>query len=130
MQFPVETVRVQERDAVFTLNAVGSVEAFEKVQVTARVAGVVEKVQFAEGRRVDGGQVLVEIEPQRYTLAVASAQAAHNKAVASHSDAQAGLKRRETVDRQNPGLIRARRSRPGAPRCWWPLPKWPRPTPR
>ena len=105
MQFPVETVRVQDRDAVYTLNAVGSVEAFEKVQVTARVAGVVEKVQFAEGSRVAAGQVLVEIEPQRYTLAVASAQAAHNKAVAAKSDAEAGLKRRETVDQQNPGLI-------------------------
>jgi multidrug efflux system membrane fusion protein len=105
MSFPVETVRVQERNAVFTLNAVGSVEAFEKVQVTARVAGVVEKVQFAEGSRVGGGQVLVEIEPQRYTLAVASAQAAQNKAAAAKSDAEAGLKRRETVDKQNPGLI-------------------------
>ena len=105
MQFPVETVRVQERDAVFTLNAVGSVEAFEKVQVTARVAGVVERVRFAEGSRMDGGQVLVEIEPQRYTLAVASAQASHNKAIAAKGDAEAGLKRRETVDKQNPGLI-------------------------
>ena len=105
MQFPVETVLVQDRNAVYTLNAVGSVEAFEKVQVTARVAGVVEKVQFAEGSRVAAGQVLVEIEPQRYTLSVESAQAAHNKAIASKSDAEAGLKRRETVDRQNPGLI-------------------------
>ncbi|MCU0275348.1 MAG: efflux RND transporter periplasmic adaptor subunit [Acidobacteria bacterium] len=105
MQFPVETLRVQDRAVTTTLNAVGSVEAFEKVQVTARVAGVVEKVQFAEGSRVTGGQVLVEIEPQRYTLAVESAQAAHNKAAAAKSDAEAGLKRRETVDRQNPGLI-------------------------
>ncbi|HEX7503111.1 MAG TPA: efflux RND transporter periplasmic adaptor subunit [Acidobacteriota bacterium] len=105
MQFPVETVRVQDRSVVYTLNAVGSVEAFEKVQATARVAGVVEKVQFAEGSRVAAGQVLVEIEPQRYKLAVESAQAAHNKAVAAKSDAQAGLKRRETVDKQNPGLI-------------------------
>lgn len=105
MQFPVETVLVQDREAVYTLNAVGSVEAFEKVQATARVAGVVEKVQFAEGSRVAAGQVLVEIEPQRYTLAVASAQAVHNKAVAAKGDAEAGLKRRESVDRQNPGLI-------------------------
>jgi len=103
--FPVETLRVQDRAVVFTVNAVGSVEAFEKVQVTARVAGVVEKVQFAEGSRVAGGQVLVEIEPQRYKLAVESAQAAHSKAVAAKSDAEAGLKRRETVDKQNPGLI-------------------------
>jgi multidrug efflux system membrane fusion protein len=105
MQFPVETMTVRDRAVVYSLNAVGSVEAFEKVQVTARVAGVVEKVQFAEGSRVGAGQVLVEIEPQRYTLAVASAQAAHNKAIAAKSDAEAGLKRRETVDKQNPGLI-------------------------
>jgi multidrug efflux system membrane fusion protein len=105
MQFPVETMTVRDHAVVFTLNAVGSVEAFEKVQATARVAGVVEKVQFTEGSRVGTGQVLVEIEPQRYTLAVASAQAAHNKAIAAKSDAEAGLKRRETVDRQNPGLI-------------------------
>lgn len=105
MQFPVETLRVQDRAVTYTLNAVGSVEAFEKVQVTARVAGVIEKVQFAEGSRVSGGQVLVEVEPERYKLAVESAQAAHNKAVAARSDAEAGLKRRETVDTQNPGLI-------------------------
>jgi multidrug efflux system membrane fusion protein len=105
IQFPVETIRVQNRNVTFSINAVGSVEAFEKVQVTARVAGVVEKVQFAEGSRVSAGQVLVEIEPQRYTLAVESAQAAYNKATAARSDAETGLKRRETVDKQNPGLI-------------------------
>lgn len=105
MQFPVETLLVQDRAVTTTLSAVGSVEAFEKVQVTARVAGVVEKVRFAEGSRVASDQVLVEIEPERYKLAVASAQAAHNKAVAAKGDADAGLKRRETVDRQNPGLI-------------------------
>ena len=105
MLFPVETLRVQDRAVTTTLSAVGSVEAFEKVQVTARVAGVVEKVRFAEGSRVASDQVLVEIEPERYKLAVASAQAAHNKAVAAKGDADAGLKRRESVDRQNPGLI-------------------------
>jgi membrane fusion protein, multidrug efflux system len=105
LQFPVETVRVQNRAVVYTISAVGSVEAFEKVQVTARVAGVVEKVRFAEGSRVNNGQVLVEIEPERYSLAVESAQASFAKAAAAKSDAEAGLKRRETVDKQNPGLI-------------------------
>jgi multidrug efflux system membrane fusion protein len=105
MQFPVETVLVRNRAVTYSISAVGSVEAFEKVQVTARVAGVVEKILFTEGSRVGAGQVLVEIEPQRYTLAVESAQAAHNKAIAAKMDADAGLKRRETVDKQNPGLI-------------------------
>jgi multidrug efflux system membrane fusion protein len=105
MQFPVEVIRVQNRAVTYSLNAVGSVEAFEKVQVTARVAGVVERVQFTEGDRTASGQILVEIEPQRYSLAVESAQASYAKANAAKSDAEAGLKRRETVDTQNPGLI-------------------------
>jgi multidrug efflux system membrane fusion protein len=105
MQFPVEVIRVQTRAVTYSLNAVGSVEAFEKVQVTARVAGVVERVQFTEGDRTASGQILVEIEPQRYNLAVESAQASFAKANAAKSDADAGLKRRETVDSQNPGLI-------------------------
>ena len=105
MQFPVDVIQVQNRAVTYSLNAVGSVEAFEKVQVTARVAGVVERVLFTEGDRTASGQVLVEIEPQRYSLAVESAQALYAKANAAKSDADAGLKRRETVDAQNPGLI-------------------------
>ena len=105
MQFPVDVIRVQSRPVTYSLNAVGSVEAFEKVQVTARVAGVVERVQFTEGSKTASGQILVEIEPQRYSLAVESAQASFAKANAAKSDADAGLKRRETVDSQNPGLI-------------------------
>lgn len=105
MQFPVEVIRVQNRAVTYSLNAVGSVEAFEKVQITARVAGVVERVLFTEGDRTASGQILVEIEPQRYSLAVESAQASFAKAAAAKSDADAGLKRRETVDTQNPGLI-------------------------
>jgi multidrug efflux system membrane fusion protein len=105
MQFPVEVIRVQNRAVTYTLSAVGSVEAFEKVQVTARVAGVVERVLFTEGDRSVSGQILVEIEPQRYSLAVESAQASFAKANAAKSDADAGLKRRELVDAQNPGLI-------------------------
>jgi len=103
--YPVEVETVQERSMVYTVNAVGSVDAFEKVQVTARVSGVVDRVLFSEGNYAQVNQVLVEIEPERYRLAVEAAQAAYEKAVASKADAEAGLKRRETVINQNPGLI-------------------------
>jgi membrane fusion protein, multidrug efflux system len=105
MMFPVETRIVDLRALVYTVNAVGSVDAFEKVQVTARVAGVVDRVLFSEGSFARVDQILVEIEPERYNLAVEAAEAAHQKAVASLADAEAGLKRRETVITQNPGLI-------------------------
>jgi multidrug efflux system membrane fusion protein len=105
MQFPVDVEQVPVRSLVYTVSAVGSVEAFEKVQVTARVSGAVDRVLFSEGEYATVGQTLVEIETERYRLAVESAQAAYEKAQASKADAEAGLKRRETVITQNPGLI-------------------------
>ena len=105
IQFPVEIQTVGTRPLVYTVNAVGSVDAFEKVQATARVSGVIDRVLFAEGSLVGVDQVLVEIETERYKLAVESAQATYDKALASKADAEAGLKRRETVIAQNPGLI-------------------------
>ena len=103
--YPVEVQPVEIRSLVYTVAAVGSIEAFEKVQVTARVAGVVDRVLFAEGNVAKVGQILVEIEPERYKLAVEAAQAAYAKAQASKADAEAGLKRRETVITETPGLI-------------------------
>jgi multidrug efflux system membrane fusion protein len=103
--FPVEVAPVRVRSMVYSVSAVGSVDAFEKVQVTARVAGVVDRVLFAEGNRADVDQALVEIEPERYRLAVEAAQAAYDKNLAAQADAEAGLKRRESVINQTPGLI-------------------------
>jgi len=105
VQFPVDVEQVSVRSLVYSVTAVGSVEAFEKVQVTARVSGAVDRVLFSEGEYATAGQTLVEIETERYSLAVGSAQASFEKAEASKADAEAGLKRRETVQTQNPGLI-------------------------
>jgi multidrug efflux system membrane fusion protein len=99
VQFPVDVQPVEVRSLVYSVTAVGS------VQVTARVPGVVDRVLFSEGGFAAADQVLVEIETERYRLAVESAQAAYEKSEASKADAEAGLKRRETVITQNPGLI-------------------------
>lgn len=103
--FPVETAKVASRNVEYAVTAVGSVEAFEKVQVTARVAGVVEQVKFVEGESVETGTALVEIEPRRYQLAVEAARANVQKAEAAKADAEAALARRKAVTEKNPGLI-------------------------
>ncbi len=104
--FPVEVMTVSSRPVEYTVSAVGSVEAFETVQVTARVAGVVDRVHFAEGNTVSPGQALAEIEPDRYRVQVDSAKATLAGAEASLADAQAGLKRREQVNTRTPGLVK------------------------
>jgi membrane fusion protein, multidrug efflux system len=103
--FPVEVMKVESRHVEYAITAVGSVEAFEKVQVTARVAGVVEQVRFSEGENVEKDQHLVEIEPNRYQIAVDAARANLQKAEATKAETAASLARREAVVEKNPGLI-------------------------
>ncbi|MCU0231818.1 MAG: efflux RND transporter periplasmic adaptor subunit [Acidobacteria bacterium] len=104
--FPVEVARVAVQPVEYRVAAVGSVEAFETVQVTARVSGVVDKVDFAEGMTVTTGQKLAEIEPDRYRVQVDSARATLARTEASLEDAKAGLRRREQVNTRTPGLVK------------------------
>ncbi len=107
IQFPVEVAPVEARDVEYIVSAVGSVEAFEQVQITARVAGVVEQVRFMEGQTVKKGEVLAEIEPTRYSIAVRSAQAALEKAQAMKDEAEAASGRRTAANEAKPGLLPA-----------------------
>jgi len=106
MEFPVEVRPVESRTVEYSVTAVGSLDAFERVAVTARVAGAVESVNFREGQLVTAGQPLVEIEPERYRLVVQAAQATVNKALAAKSEAEAGYARRQEANAKNAGLIR------------------------
>jgi multidrug efflux system membrane fusion protein len=103
----VEVRAVEARDVEYIVSAVGSVEAFEQVQITARVAGVVEQVRFMEGQSVKKGEVLAEIEPTRYSIAVRSAQASLEKALASKAEADAAAGRRAAANEVKPGLLPA-----------------------
>lgn len=106
LEFPVEVKPVESRRVEYTVTAVGSLDAFERVAVTSRVAGAVERVLFTEGQLVKAGQTLVEIEPERYRLAQQAAQASLEKALAGKAEAEAGFARRQAASAKNPGLIR------------------------
>jgi len=106
MEFPVEVQPVESRRVEYTITAVGSLDAFERVAVTARVAGAVERVLLNEGQLVSKGQPLVEIEPERYRLAVEASEATMQKALSAKAEAEAGYARRQAASAKNPGLIR------------------------
>lgn len=106
MEFPVEVRPVESRNVEYSITAVGSLDAFERVAVTARVAGAIERVNFREGQLVSKGQALVEIEPERYRIAVDAAEATINKQLAAKAEAEAGYARRQAASAKNPGLIR------------------------
>ena len=58
--FPVEVVRVEDHPHELVITAPGVVDAFEHVQVTARVSGVVEQSDICgrPGRQVRPGAIV------------------------------------------------------------------------
>jgi multidrug efflux system membrane fusion protein len=96
---------VQAEKAAYLVSAPGSIDAFEHIQVTSKVAGGVSRVAFSEGAQVKKGDVLVVIDSERFALDVASAKAALEKADVTQKDADAMIARRESAAVENPGLI-------------------------
>jgi len=105
MSFPVELQPVAAKRVDYMVSAVGTVDAFERVQVAARVAGAIERVAFTEGEFVAQGQPLVYIDTERYRIAVQAARATLERAEASRNEAQAGLNRRKNLAAQQPNLM-------------------------
>lgn len=105
VKFPVDIYPVSSKHVDYIVTAPGTVDAFEHVQVTARVQGAVDKVGFSEGQNVKKGDVLVVIDAERFASTVASAQAAVAKAEAEQADVEASIKRREGASADHPGLI-------------------------
>lgn len=105
ISFAADILKLEPVKMQYVVTAPGTIDAFERVQVTARVAGVVDKVNFREGQEVKKGDTLVIIDSERFGLAVNSAKANLEKAQASQKDTEAMVERREGASEQNPGLI-------------------------
>lgn len=104
-RFHVEVATAVAEPEQRTLSAPGSLAARETVRLTARVGGVIDRVLVQEGDRVTAGQVVAEIEAERYRLGVASAEAQAARAKAARDDAASQQRRREQGAAQQPGLI-------------------------
>ena len=105
VKYAVEAYPVESKLIQYQVHAPGTIDAFEHVQITARVSGAVDKVAFSEGQEVKKGDVLVVIDSERYQSALTSALAAREKAIASQKDAEAMVDRRKAASEQHPGLI-------------------------
>jgi RND family efflux transporter MFP subunit len=105
LEYPVDVAPLVSRSMQYTVTAPGTIDAFQQVQITARVAGAVDKVTFAEGQQVKQGDVLATIESDRYAIAVEQARAAQAKATAAQKSAEAALERRLAAQKESPGLV-------------------------
>ncbi len=105
LEYPVQVAPLQKRHVQYAVTAPGSIDAFQQVQITARVAGAVDRVSFVEGQNVKEGDVLATIESDRYQVAVDQAKANVAKTQATQKSQEAQLARRTTASTGNPGLI-------------------------
>ncbi len=72
---PVETVTVQKEAVPIWLEYTGKTEATQRIEVRARVSGILEKVLFEDGDYVEKGQQLFSIEKTSYQAALDQALA-------------------------------------------------------
>ena len=90
---PVTIIEVKSGDFADTLTATGQTQAFNTVQVYARVNGYLSKRAYTEGSKVHKGQVLFTIDPADLKNALESAKASFELAQANHTNALAILNR-------------------------------------
>jgi multidrug efflux system membrane fusion protein len=103
--FRVATAPVSLRDVTYTIEAIGSIEAEEEIQVVAGVEGLVTSVRFREGDDVTPETVLATIDPERFRVQAERAKANYDKIEAQYRLALSDLTRREELAKQVPPLV-------------------------
>jgi membrane fusion protein, multidrug efflux system len=93
----VGVVSVQQRDVPYYLTGLGTVTAFNTVTLHTRVDGQIMQVFFKEGQFVHAGDLLIQIDPRPYQVALDQAEGQLAKDEASQNDAKVDLSRYQTL---------------------------------
>ena len=96
----VETARVRRGTVAATVSAPGSLMAKRESLIGTEVAGRIQQVFVAEGDRVEAGAPLFQIDPVPYEMALRSAQAGFDVAVAERRQLESDLARARTLRKQ------------------------------
>jgi multidrug efflux system membrane fusion protein len=89
----VATAPVRVGDIPVYLRGLGTVTAYNTVNVKTRVDGPIVKVNFREGQMVSQGEQLVEIDPRPFQVALEQAQGQLARDEAQLKDAQVNTER-------------------------------------
>jgi membrane fusion protein, multidrug efflux system len=90
---PVTAGQVDLRDVPLYVVGVGTVQAYNTVNIQARVDGQLDSVDFREGQDVKTGDRLVQIDPRPFQAALDGALANQAKDEATLANARLDLKR-------------------------------------
>jgi len=97
---PVGVAHIDRGDIRLTLRALGAVTPLATVTVTTQISGYLMSVDFKEGQLVKKGQLLAQIDPRPYQVALEQDQAQLARDAATLKQAQMDLTRYETLSGQ------------------------------
>jgi multidrug efflux system membrane fusion protein len=98
---PVSVAVAERKDLPIWLDGLGTVAAVQQVTVRPQVDGKIDKVQFTEGQPVRKGDILVQIDPRPFLVALHQAQGALARDKAQLETLRTNLKRYEGLKAQN-----------------------------
>jgi multidrug efflux system membrane fusion protein len=98
---PVQTSAVVAKDVPIWVEGLGSVTAYYTVTVHTQVDGRLDSVFFKEGQRVKKGDLLAQIDPRPFAIALQQAQAAYARDESQLKNAQLNLDRYKSLRGQN-----------------------------
>ncbi|HZX52807.1 MAG TPA: MdtA/MuxA family multidrug efflux RND transporter periplasmic adaptor subunit [Pseudomonas sp.] len=90
---PVRVATVSQGDFPVELKALGTVTAYNTVNVRGRVEGELVKLLFKDGQQVEAGDLLAVIDPRAYEIALQQAQGALQEHQAQLRNAELDLAR-------------------------------------
>src|ERR1700733_7205003 len=90
---PVVAAQVAVSDFPIVISGIGSVAAYNVVDVHAQVTGTIEKIGFVEGQTVHPGDLIAQLDPRPYQAALQQANANLVREEAHLANAQVNLKR-------------------------------------
>jgi multidrug efflux system membrane fusion protein len=97
---PVGVAKIGRGDIRLTLHALGAVTPLATVTVTSQISGYLMSVGFKEGQMVRKGQLLAQIDPRPYEVALQQDKAQLARDEATLKQAQMDLERYQTLSQQ------------------------------
>ncbi|MGN8262065.1 MdtA/MuxA family multidrug efflux RND transporter periplasmic adaptor subunit [Pseudomonas sp. SMSB3] len=98
---PVRVEPVRVGDFPLYYKALGTVTATNTVNVRSRVAGELVKIHFKEGQQVKAGELLAEIDPRQYRIALQQAEGTLAQNQAQLKNAQVDVARYQGLYEQD-----------------------------
>lgn len=118
---PVQAATATSEAVPRYLSGLGTITAANTVTVRSRVDGQLMAIHFQEGQQVKAGDLLAEIDPSQFKVALAQAQGQLAKDKATLANARRDLARYQQLVKTN--LVLARNSTPSS--RWSAKPKAP-----